>query len=332
MAAEECAVGDFEKVVAAFQREVVALQTRCEQENKKLKRRNKRKHEEMLLELSQRRKEFDKELQEEKLELRKEREAFEKEKAAMNKLGPGSKDIVRINVGGTLFQVKRSTLCRAKGSMLESMFSGRWEKNIDRDENGNAFLDYDPGHLKIILDHLRHMGFANPEFSSKSLKIPGSKAAFWDLLKFLGLAQTFGRCIHTWVQTGAALECAGEGCKWAFCPPKPMFVTFFCSDCVAAGKAKWDVEKKRMKQCSHGCGYKLSNLEVAARGYSEPRQNARRFDASSDEDSDYEASDTDDGDSEAEDEAEPKPFVCGDFVCKECHEKGCPTKQIHVLA
>ena len=64
-------------------------------------------------------------------------------------------EIVYLNVGGTKMATKRSTLCQIEGSLLTSMFSGRWEENIDRDSNGDIFLDFDPKLFARILDYLR---------------------------------------------------------------------------------------------------------------------------------------------------------------------------------
>ncbi len=68
----------------------------------------------------------------------------------------GRSDIVRVNVGGTVFTTRRSTLCAVEGSFLEAMFSGRFPEDID--ENGCIFIDRDPTHFGIILNWLRDRG------------------------------------------------------------------------------------------------------------------------------------------------------------------------------
>jgi len=64
-------------------------------------------------------------------------------------------DIVDLNIGGRIFSVKRTTLCQIEGSLLSSMFSGRWEKNLERDENNRVFMDIDPDCFGLILKWLR---------------------------------------------------------------------------------------------------------------------------------------------------------------------------------
>jgi len=62
-------------------------------------------------------------------------------------------DIIDINVGGKHFTTSRSTLCSIKGSLLEAMFSGRWD--IQKDKKGRYFIDRDPTYFEKILNYLR---------------------------------------------------------------------------------------------------------------------------------------------------------------------------------
>ncbi len=60
-------------------------------------------------------------------------------------------------VGGELFSVQRSTLTSIfPDSYLANLFSGRWEQSIERDQQGNYFLDMDPGSFALILTYLRY--------------------------------------------------------------------------------------------------------------------------------------------------------------------------------
>ena len=76
-------------------------------------------------------------------------------------------DIIHLNVGGTIMASKRSTLCQVEGSMLASLFSGRWEDNVQRDDDGHIFFDYNPKLFAIVLDFLR----------AKKTETPGKPAS-----------------------------------------------------------------------------------------------------------------------------------------------------------
>ena len=79
----------------------------------------------------------------------------EVEKRRIEAVTAKASDIIKLNVGGEKLTTKRSTLCQIEGSLLASMFSGRWESNLERDEDGRVFLDFNPKFFILILDYLR---------------------------------------------------------------------------------------------------------------------------------------------------------------------------------
>lgn len=48
-------------------------------------------------------------------------------------------DILDINAGGENVRVRRGTLTQKKGTLLEALFSGRWERQLLRDSRGFVF-------------------------------------------------------------------------------------------------------------------------------------------------------------------------------------------------
>ena len=64
-------------------------------------------------------------------------------------------DIITLNISGTKHQVLRSTLCYVEGSLLASMFSGRWDDNLVKDDQGAFFIDQPYEHFKALLDFFR---------------------------------------------------------------------------------------------------------------------------------------------------------------------------------
>uniref|UniRef100_A0A7S4V9B6 Potassium channel tetramerisation-type BTB domain-containing protein n=1 Tax=Ditylum brightwellii TaxID=49249 RepID=A0A7S4V9B6_9STRA len=69
--------------------------------------------------------------------------------------------LLKINVGGRIITATRSALTYQKGSMLEAMFSGRWEKMLQRDECNNIFLDMNPNCFQTIVDYLVEMRYSS---------------------------------------------------------------------------------------------------------------------------------------------------------------------------
>jgi len=92
-------------------------------------------------------------LEDEKRALEQDKKAFEDEQAHfMNK---PADDVLALNVGGTKFDVLRSSLTFIEGTMLAAQFSGRWDEGLTRDTEGRFFLYANPEHFAILLDFLR---------------------------------------------------------------------------------------------------------------------------------------------------------------------------------
>ena len=71
-------------------------------------------------------------------------------------------DVLRLNVGGTRMDVLRRTLTSIEGSMLASKFSGRWDDNLEKDAEGNFFIDQDYNLFSLMINNLRARQNATP--------------------------------------------------------------------------------------------------------------------------------------------------------------------------
>ena len=101
-----------------------------------------------------------------------------------------SNDLINLNVGGQKFTTKRSTLCQVDGSLLASMFSGRWEDGLERDQDGAVFLDLNPRHFGFILNYLRLKRIVTPENLPPLPTIPEDQLKeFHILVEYLGLSE-----------------------------------------------------------------------------------------------------------------------------------------------
>lgn len=91
----------------------------------------------------------------------------------------GSSRLVHINVGGTVFTTLKTTLQSAEGTFFEGLVSERF--SVDRDKDGNIFIDRDPKHFKHILNWLRDRTFGG--------LWPLEDESFHSECNFYGLAQ-----------------------------------------------------------------------------------------------------------------------------------------------
>jgi hypothetical protein len=74
-------------------------------------------------------------------------------------------DVVHLNVGGTRYEVARSTLMRYEGSMLASLVSGKWKEGNGEEE---IFIDHNGRRFEWVLDYLRSDRAYVPDLSDQS--------------------------------------------------------------------------------------------------------------------------------------------------------------------
>lgn len=60
-----------------------------------------------------------------------------------------------MNIGGELIVTTRETLISVPNSLFSILFNGRWEQNLQRDENENIFFDFNPILFRYLLDQLQ---------------------------------------------------------------------------------------------------------------------------------------------------------------------------------
>ncbi|XP_028410726.1 uncharacterized protein LOC114533409 [Dendronephthya gigantea] len=134
--------------------------------------------------------EFHDVLKAERAKLDAEIEAYNVEKKKLNAVIVRDDDIIHLNIGGTKFTTTRSTLCQVKDSLLASMFSGRWEDSVPRDQDGAVFFDYNPVYFGFILDYLRAKKMATPENPAPLPDVPDNQVKnFQNLVGYLGLSE-----------------------------------------------------------------------------------------------------------------------------------------------
>jgi hypothetical protein len=135
------------------------------------------------------RSEFNDIIEGERAKMKAELDAYNAEKQRMKAVEVSDNDIIHLNVGGHKLTTKRSTLCQVEGSLFASMFSGRWEDSLERDQDGAIFFDFNPQYFLVILDYLRAKKIATPEHPAPLPKVAEDQAeSFNNLLGYLGLS------------------------------------------------------------------------------------------------------------------------------------------------
>jgi hypothetical protein len=125
----------------------------------------------------------------ERAKMKAELDTYNAEKQRMKAVEVSDNDIIHLNVGGHKLTTKRSTLCQVEGSLLASMFSGRWEDSLERDQDGAIFFDFNPQYFVVILDYLRAKKIATPENPAPLPKVAEDQAKnFNNLLEYFGLS------------------------------------------------------------------------------------------------------------------------------------------------
>ena len=76
-------------------------------------------------------------------------------------------DLVEINAGGEIVTARRSTLTQMKGTRLEALFNGRWDRKLQRDPKGRIFLDVNPVCFQAIVDYLNELVISPPNSPSE---------------------------------------------------------------------------------------------------------------------------------------------------------------------
>lgn len=104
-------------------------------------------------------------------------------------------DIVSINVGGTLIQVRRRVLTQVKGSLLESIFSDDQTVVTDVDTDGNFFIDVSMKLFEPLIDFLRTRMMTKSKstrFQDSSIDVEYFGGNLCTFRRFVAVADHFG--------------------------------------------------------------------------------------------------------------------------------------------
>lgn len=97
-------------------------------------------------------------------------------------------DVLSLNVGGARIDVLRRTLTSIEGSMLASKFSGRWDDSLEKDKDGNFFIDQPIELFLPMVNYLRSQANATPGAPVlNSPSFSGMEDTFIRMLDYYGM-------------------------------------------------------------------------------------------------------------------------------------------------
>lgn len=99
-------------------------------------------------------------------------------------------DVLNLNVGGDKIAVLRRTLTSVEGSMLASRFSGRWDDSLEKDAEGNFFIDQPIELFRPMINYLRAKSIEMtqaPNVKSPHPKDYDTRQDFYRLVEYFGM-------------------------------------------------------------------------------------------------------------------------------------------------
>lgn len=98
-------------------------------------------------------------------------------------------DVLHLNIGGKRLDVLRRTLCSVEDSMLATKFSGRWEDSLEKDRDGNIFINQEYSLFKVMIDYLRNKEMETDLYPALAPKFESSdsKQDFYRMLSYYGM-------------------------------------------------------------------------------------------------------------------------------------------------
>jgi BTB/POZ domain len=123
---------------------------------------------------------------------------------------PGGNDVLHLNVSGTKqLAVLRSTLTCVEGSMLATRFSGRWDDSLEKDRDGNFFIDQPPDLFIPMIEFLQCKTKETLQpFSSSFPSIEDFGGSFGRFKKFAEMVEYYGM---TSIVLPPVIECIHHG-------------------------------------------------------------------------------------------------------------------------
>ena len=182
-------------------------------------------------------------LEEREVALKKAIDGVELEKQLMAGRTPG--DVLKLNVGGTIIMIRRSTLCQYEDSLLAAHFSGRFDDSVEK--MGEVFfIDEAPELFLGLVNFLRAKARETPSEPAKLSRALEDSSDFRSLWNFYGMPSLVLKNTFTW--------------KWQNFQQANQW---FASDVFSIGGHEWKIEGN---PCARFVSYYYTNLRITAIG------------------------------------------------------------------
>ena len=183
-------------------------------------------------------------LEEREVALKKAIDGVELEKQLMAGRTPG--DVLKLNVGGTIIMIRRSTLCQYEDSLLAAHFSGRFDDSVEK--MGEVFfIDEAPELFLGLVNFLRAKARETPSEPAKLPRALKDSSDFRSLWNFYGMPSLVLKNTFTW--------------KWQ---NYQHVNQWFASNNFSIGGHAWKIE---VNTCARSDSYEdYMNLRITAIG------------------------------------------------------------------
>ena len=102
-------------------------------------------------------------------------------------------DVLYLAVGGkAVIKILRRTLTSVPGSMLAAKFSGRWDDSLEKDKNGNFFIDQDYSLFYPMINYLRNQSNGTETYPPRSPILKDSFGEGNTLADFYRMVEYYG--------------------------------------------------------------------------------------------------------------------------------------------
>eukprot|EP01114_Cavostelium_apophysatum_P023871 TRINITY_DN9137_c0_g1_i1.p1 TRINITY_DN9137_c0_g1~~TRINITY_DN9137_c0_g1_i1.p1 ORF type:complete len:368 (+),score=87.34 TRINITY_DN9137_c0_g1_i1:25-1104(+) len=182
-----------------------------------------------------------KNLEESCTQLRKEWTELREEKAKILSVQIQQQNLIKLNIGGSIFATSGETIRKDVNSMLYAMFSGKY--NLYKGEDGAYFIDRDGTHFRYILNFLRDGNVILPQDKHARAEIL-VEARFYQISQLIQMLeedkQEMSKLLHFQNTDGVTISSDERTAKSA----RGNLKTIITKESFKGGRHYWEISVK----------------------------------------------------------------------------------------